>query len=53
MFVNPPESVSSNVAEEPACHRVERMASLSDMRFCLAVETLSVCPCVLILSTEK
>ena len=42
MFSNPPESLKSNVDEEPGCHRVERISSSKEMRLCLAVETLRV-----------
>ena len=35
MFINPPESLKSNVAEEPGCHRVERTCSFKDTKFVL------------------
>jgi len=39
---DPPESATSNVAEEPGCQRVERTALLREMKVCFAVETWKV-----------
>jgi hypothetical protein len=42
IFRNPPESIKSNVDEDPGCPRVEIILSFKDRRLCLAVEILSV-----------